>query len=121
MATPPRGYLVNLESGQEMGFPMNPTQLSEQVQVNWKQQPVIGMSHPILQYLGTSAHGFPSVSFRVDGYHLSREANRSVSPQEILRFKRFCQSLTVPPRGAKDVAGGSPSRILFVWPEVVAG
>lgn len=120
VGTPVRGFLVDLNSGLEWGFPMNPTELAESINVNWREQAVVGMSHPIMQYVGTGAHALPSVTFRVDAYQMSRELGRNVTTSDVLGFKRFLQSLTVPPRGAENVTGGSPPRVLFVWPDVVS-
>lgn len=117
---PARGILVDLNSGADVDFPMNPTKLEEVIQVNWQEQRVVGMSHPVLQFVGTGAHTFPSVEFLADKYAMSRERNKNITEVEFLFFKRFLQSLTVPPRSAKNVAGGSPPRVLFIWPEVVS-
>jgi len=117
---PVRGFLVDLNSGAEFGFPMNPTTLQESIAVQWNEQRVVGMSHPVLQYVGTGSHNLPGVSFLCDRHMMSRERNRDVSVKDFLGFKRFLQSLTVPPRGTESVAGGAPPRVLFVWPEVVS-
>lgn len=117
---PVRGFLVDLNSAAEFEFPMNPEGLEEVISVNWKKQAVIGLSHPILQYAGTGSHSMPAVEFYVDRYQMSREVGKDVTTKEFLAFKRFLQSLTVPPRGAENVAGGSPPRVLFVWPETVS-
>lgn len=117
---PTRGFLVDLNSAAEFEFPMNPSGLEESIGVNWKRQSVVGFSHPILQFASTDAHSLPGVDFYVDRYQMSRDLGKNVTAKDFLAFKRFCQSLTVPPRGAENVAGGSPPRVLFVWPEVVS-
>ncbi len=119
-AFPARGFLVDLNSGAEFGFPMNPTRLQESITVNWQDQTVVGMSHPVPHYIGTGAHMLPSVEFLVDRYFMSRQRKRNVDINEFLQFKRFLQSLTVPPRRATNVAGGAPPRVLFVWPDTVS-
>ena len=42
---PPRCLLVNLDSGEELKCLMNPTELSERLQVNWNRVAVPGLSH----------------------------------------------------------------------------
>jgi hypothetical protein len=37
-----------------------------------------------------------------------------------LQARRFLQSLCYPRRGAANVAGGGPPRVLFVWPTFVS-
>lgn len=103
----------------EFTFPMNPTELAEQINVNWKPQAPIGMSHPRLQYSSTGSHSLPAVTFLVDAHLIARETRRNPTADEILDFKRFLQALTVPPMQAMDIAGGSPPRVLFIWPQVV--
>ncbi len=119
-AYPARGWIIDINTGEQHGFPMNPSQLEESIQVNWKKQGVIGMSHPILQYQHTDAHTLPGVEFYVDRHQMSKERGEAVSLFDFLEFKRFLQSLTVPPGQAQNIAGGSPSRVLFFWPDVVS-
>ena len=117
---PSRGWMVDINSGTEFDFPMNPAQLEESINVTWKKQRVVGMSHPIQQYVGTGAHMLPGVEFYVDSFQMAQETGIDIGPYEFLPFKRILQSLTVPPRGAQNVAGGAPSRALFVWPDVIS-
>lgn len=118
---PVRGFLRSLgEEPEEFEFPMNPTRLSEQVEVLWRQQQVIGMSHPRMQYTGTGAWKLPGVEFMVNRYRMAEARKRAISIGEFLDFKRFLSSLTVPESGTEDIIGGSPSRVLFVWPSVIS-
>lgn len=122
---PARGSIVLLDpegqtADREYFFPMNPTELEEAIEVGWNEQRVVGMSHPRLQYTGTGAHKFPAVEFYVSAHALSQETGKNLSANEVLEFKRFLQSLTVPRAGAQDVVGGAPPRVLFIWPRVIS-
>ena len=117
---PTRGFLVDLNSAAEFEFPMNPDKLQEVISVNWKRQGVLGLSHPVLQFAGTGSHSLPGVEFFVDRYRMAREQGSPVTAIEFFAFKRFLQSLTVPPRGAESIAGGAPPQVLFIWPEIVS-
>lgn len=117
---PTRGFLIDLINAEWFDFPMNPDKLEEVISVNWKRQAVVGLSHPVLQFAGTGSHSLPSVEFFVDRYRMAREKGSTVTAKEFFAFKRFLQSLTVPPRGAVNIAGGAPPQVLFVWPEIVS-
>ncbi len=118
--TPVRGYLRSLTPPiEDFQFPMNPNRLVEAINVGWRELMPIGMSHPRQQYTGTGAHMIPGVTFLVNRRKLGAEKGRELSAYEFLDFKRFLQAHTVPPSGSKDVAGGSPSRLLFLWPGVI--
>ena len=122
---PARGSLAlldveNTTSLREFTFPMNPTELEESIDVNWVEQRVVGHSHPILQYTGTGPHNLPGVKFYVSAHALSQERNKNLDGDDVLEFKRFLQSLTVPRGNAGDIVGGSPPRVLFIWPNVVS-
>jgi hypothetical protein len=96
---------------------LNPTELREQVQVNYSRLQVPGLSHQVLQFSSTG-----NVSLPVELY-LDKFFARGVSAEDdpdILDFKRFLQALTVPAGGASDVASGGPPRALLVWPGLVS-
>jgi hypothetical protein len=117
-AVPPvRGLVCNLRTGEAMSFLLNPTELREQVQVNYSRLQVPGLSHEILQFSSTG-----NVTLPVELY-LNKYFARAVSAEDdpdILAFKRFLQALTVPAGGASDVASGGPPRALLVWPGLVS-
>jgi hypothetical protein len=119
---PVRGSLIIVDgphANETFTFPMNPTELEESISVNYQDQAVIGLSHPVDQYVNTAAHSFPAVEFYVDGHAMSSEAGRNLSSYQILEFKRVLQSLTVPCAAARDVPSGAPPRVRFIWPGVV--
>ena len=107
---PPRCFLVNISTGENMECLFNPTQLSEKLQVNWNRLNVPGLSHQVLQYQSTGNWQLTGVEFYLDRFFASKQPGAS----DILQFRSFLRSLTVP-----DVAYGSPPRTLLVWPRVL--
>ena len=112
---PPRCVLVNTNTGESMDCLFNPTQLSEKVAVNYTRQVVPGLSHQVLQYQSTGNWQVPGVEFYLDAYLAAQQPN----VPDILRFRRFLRSLTVPPVGTEGVSATAPPRVLFIWPNVL--
>ena len=112
---PPRCLLVNLDSGEELKCLMNPTELSERLQVNWNRVPVPGLSHQVLQYQNTQNRQLPSVEFYLDRILAAEEPGAA----DILAFRDFLRALTVPPAAAGGVLTNAPPRLLFLWPDVL--
>lgn len=102
--------IANLVNGRVIEAQFNPSQIQEKLSVNWSELPVLGMSHPILQYQSTGAHQF-TFTMRFDGTNLG-----PLSPAVVGMSRNFLLAACYPPRGATDIIGGSPPRLLFVWP-----
>ena len=115
MVRPPRCVLVNVTSGESMECLFNPTQLTEKVQVNWSRLAVPGLSHQVLQFQSTSNRQLAGVEFYVDRFFATEQPGES----DVLDFRAFIRSLTVPPAGTEGVVDTAPPRTLFIWPEVV--
>ena len=115
MVRPPRCVLVNVTSGESMECLFNPTQLTEKVQVNWSRLAVPGLSHQVLQFQSTSNRQLAGVEFYVDRFFATEQAGEP----DILDFRAFIRSLTVPLAGTEGVVDTAPPRTLFIWPEVV--
>lgn len=114
---PIRGGLCNLATGEAKTLLVNPTELAEQVRVNYNRVQIPGLSHLRLQYVGTGNVSIP-IEFYLDRF-VAREASGDEDP-DILDFRNFLQALTVPVSGATGVAGGGPPRALFFWPGVLS-
>ncbi len=112
---PPRCLLVNVTTGESLSCLLNPTQLSERVQVNWNRLAVSGLSHQVLQYQSTGNRQLAGVEFYVDRFVARREDERA----EIVDFRNFLRALTVPPKAPPGVPSLAPPRTLVVWPEVL--
>lgn len=112
---PPRCSLVNVITAESMDCLFNPTQLSEKVQVNWNRVTVPGMSHQLLQFQSTGNRQLSGVEFYLDKYFAAEQPGS----KDILDFRAFLRSLTVPPKGTEGVPATSPPRTLFIWPGVI--
>lgn len=105
--------IANLSSGESIDAQFNPSELEEQLEVTWTRQTVPGLSHQPLQYVHTGNVRFP-IELNFDAL------DPTTSIDQVLHARRFLQSLCYPRRGAGDVAGGGPPRVLFVWPRLVS-
>jgi hypothetical protein len=110
--TPARMSIANVSSGESIEAQFNPTELEEALEVNWARLTVPGLSHQPLQFVNTG-----NLKFALE---LQFEALGPADSDRILRAKRFLQSLCYPRRGAANVVGGGPPRVLFVWPTFVS-
>jgi len=115
MVRPPRCMLVNVTSGESLECLFNPTQLTEKVQVNWSRLAVPGLSHQVLQFQSTSNRQLAGVEFYLDRFFAIEQPGEP----DVLDFRAFIRSLTVPPAGTEGVVDTAPPRTLFIWPEVV--
>lgn len=114
-ARPPRCVLVNVLTGEALECLFNPTQLTEKVQVNWNRLQVPGLSHQVLQFQGTSNRQLTGVEFYLDRTFAAEQPG----DPDMLEFRAFLRSLTVPPAGTEGVAATAPPRTLFIWPGVI--
>ncbi|MCG8670588.1 MAG: hypothetical protein MI867_14315, partial [Pseudomonadales bacterium] len=111
-ARPPRITFASLRTGESVEMPFTPEQFQEDITVEYVRQNVLGLSHQPLQYRGTSNHVIPDLEFFF----------RATSREEIERIhngRRFLLSLCYPPDNANTIRRGGPTRVLFVWPQVV--
>ena len=111
----PRCLLVNVASGESMECLFNPTQISEKLQVNWNRLSVPGLSHQVLQFQSTGNRQLSGVEFYLDRFFAAEQPGNP----DIMEFRAFIRSLTVPPEGTEGVVDTAPPRTLFIWPEVV--
>jgi len=116
VARPPRCFLVNVITAESMDCLFNPTQLAEKVQVNWNRLQVPGLSHQVLQFQGTGNRQLSSVEFYLDKVFAAEQPGDT----DVMEFRRFLRSLTVPPEGTEGVPATAPPRVLFIWPGVLS-
>ena len=107
--------LVNLWNGEAFDCLFNPQELNEKLQVNWNRLTVPGLSHQVLQYQSTSNRQLEKVEFYLDRFFAEEQPGNF----DILLFRAFLRSLTVPPQGNEDITGTAPPRVLFIWPGVL--
>lgn len=106
--TPPKLLFANLVSGDELEVQFNPTQLMEQIEVNWARQTVPGQSHEPLQYVNTA-------NFKIDIELFFRAISKD-ELANIHRARRQILSWAYPRDVEGDVVGGGAPRILVYWP-----
>lgn len=115
VARPPRCVLVNVTTGEPMECLFNPAQLTEKVQVNYTRLAVPGMSHQTLQFQSTGNRQIGGVEFYLDRFF----AEEQPTDPDIMDFRAFVFSLTVPPGGTEGVVDTAPPRVLVLWPDVL--
>lgn len=115
LARPPRCLLVNVTTGKSLECLLNPTQLSEKLQVNWNRLTVPGLSHQVLQFQSTGNRQLSGVEFYLDRFFAAEQPG----DVNVLDFRAFLRALTVPPEGTEGVPATAPPRVLFLWPGVL--
>ena len=111
--TPARMSIANISTGDSIEAQFNPTELEEALEVNWARQTVPGLSHQPLQFVNTG-----NTKFTLELNFEAQDPTADLA--QLLRARRFLQSLCYPRRGAGDVISGGPPRALFVWPTVIS-
>jgi hypothetical protein len=94
---PPRCVLINVTTGESIQCLFNPTQITERIQVNWNRIAVPGLSHQVLQSQSTGNRQLAGIEFYVDRF-FARHENENA---DILDFRGFLRSLTVPPKAPR--------------------
>jgi hypothetical protein len=112
---PPRCVLVNVATAESIECLLNPTELSEKLQVNWNRLVVPGHSHQVLQFQSTSNTVLSGVEFYLDRFFASAHGNDSV----LTEFRGFLRALTVPVARTQSVTETAPPRVLVIWPNVL--
>ena len=110
---PARMSVVNLTTGESIEAQFNPTELEEVLDVNWARQVVPGLSHQPMQYVHTGNEKL-TLELHFDALDPTTDL------AQLLRARRFLLSLCYARRGAQDLLGGMPPRVLFVWPTLVS-
>lgn len=126
---PPKGALIDLETGEQLTFQFNPPEFKEGIGVNYARHTVPGLAFQILQYINTNNNSIPLTLYLSDVYSAIQmgEAGANLEALEgpaagggpgLMSSKRFLQSLAYPVR---TPAGGwkAPPKVLFVWPNVI--
>ena len=127
---PLRMSFTNLDTGDALEAQFNPEELKEMLSVNWNELETLGASFKPHQYQNT---GNMEWQFRLEfnafdegggglvttslGQQRSSGATQN-RQEDILAARRYLLSMAYKQRGAQDIIGGSPSRYLFVWPNL---
>lgn len=105
--------ITSLASGETVEMQYNPAELEETLEAVYARLQPPGLPHEIMQYGGTKNLG---VTFDLAFDALANP--RDYDADDALAARRFLQSFLYPARGASTVRGGSPSRALFIWPQL---
>lgn len=106
-------YILDIVSLDQLDAQFNPTELEEDLKVDWARLDPPGFSHKPLQYVGTD-----NLQFSFDLLFDAMADGTSV--EDIMRAHRFLKSVCYPKRGATNVKEGQAPRLLFVWPGFIS-
>ena len=102
-----------MTSGDALDFMFNPGELQVAVKVVWQRMQPLGQPHQPQQYTSTENLKIP-LELSWDSLTHVREGI------DVRAAATWLMSLAYPPRGAGDIRGGAPPRVLFVWPELAS-
>ena len=111
---PDRAELVNLTDRSFLPFLINPQTIEERLEVNYKRQPPIGLSHERLQYKNTGNTTYP-IELYMDQHMIDRFMPDPINQPDVLQRKNWLKSLCYPVSD-QDYSRIGPTRVLFNWP-----
>ena len=131
---PLRMSFTNLESGDSLEAQFNPEEMKENISVNWNELQTQGGSFQQHQYGNTGNmswqfklqfnaydEGGGKLVTRFSGLGESRSAGATQNRlEDIILARNYLLSMAYKPRGKQDIIGGSPSRYLFIWPNLIS-
>lgn len=102
-----RVQIGNMRTGDIVTAQFNPAELERKVGVAYTQLEVLGLSYQPLQYKFR-----PNETLK---FTLHFDA-RSIDSGDQKDVERYLDALTLPTIERKDIAGGGPPDVLFLWP-----
>jgi hypothetical protein len=106
---PPRVTIANVDTGRTVDAQFNPDEVKEKLGVNYNALEIMGLSHKPMQYKNTSNL---QLTFELGFNALATDGDR------VFDTRKFLHSLCYAKRGAGDVIGGGPPKVLFSWPNL---
>jgi Contractile injection system tube protein len=110
---PPKMYVQDLKTLELLQAQYNPTSLERIITVDWAKITIPGLSHRKYQYNYTD-----NTKVSIEIVYDAMTPGCSVSSMK--EATRFLESLCYTKKGAQNVAGGQPTRVLFKWPGVLS-
>lgn len=107
---PPRGVLRNVETGRALEFQYNPESIKEKLEAVYVDLAVLGLPHEPDMYDHTKSLAIGPLELNFDAM--------GIEGTTVHEKRLFLHSLMYPRRGADDVTGGGPPRVLFIWPNL---
>jgi hypothetical protein len=116
--TPARMSIMNVNTAVSIEAQFNPTELDEDLGVDWNRLAVLGLSHKPMQYLQTDNEKFSfELAFRGSAKPSGNFPVAASGNPDVAYARRFLKSLCYSSRNSPaTIVGGAPPRVLFVWP-----
>lgn len=110
---PPKMYVQDLITLEKIEAQFNPTTLERMITSEYARLTIPGLSHRPMQYNFTDNSKMP-IELVYDA-----QLPGCTVPQ-LLHVANFFEAICYTKRGAQNVAGGQPSRVLVKWPAVIS-
>lgn len=104
---PLRVTFGNLETAETKDAQYNPLEIDDKLEAMYERQGIIGLPHELLQYKGTKNQ---ALTFDL-GFDILADGAPVMND-----VVGFIDHFLFPPAAAADVGGGSPPRMIFIWP-----
>ena len=109
---PTLGYIVDVETGEQLVFSFNPEAISDDKSVSYAVIKIAGRSNPYIQWSSSDER---KVSFELKFYRLTNDN------QEVNKKVRWIESLQYPEHDAEGYLVAAPHRVLFIFGERYTG
>jgi hypothetical protein len=109
---PDRLTFENVDTDELLEVQYNPVELSEKLDAVYARLAIVGQSHTLMQYSNTSNL---VVEFDLAFDAVTRDTGGTY---DIMAARRFLMALAYRRRASQAVAGGSPSTVLVLWPNL---
>lgn len=110
---PPRVYLVNTSTSDELEAQYNPTELEETFGAEYARQKVVGLSYEVMQFVNTKNYA-PKITLVFSSMAGVQQHERNK------QARRFLAAATYPRARPNTMSAAGPPRILFVWPSLIS-
>lgn len=106
---PPKMFVQDLKTLELLAAQYNPTSLERTITVDYAKITIPGLSHRVLHYNFTD-------NSKVVIELLYDALNDGCTVPGLMHAAKFMESVCYTKKGARNVAAGQPSRVLFKWP-----
>ena len=116
MQRAPRMTIINTETGETFRPQFNPTEIEEQIAVNFARQQVPGLSHEVMQFVNTGNRAFNFELFFQLGSTTISSAGAVNAQGGFHHYVRSRLREFAYPRAASGLVNAGPPRALLVFP-----
>ena len=103
---PTAGYIVDVETGEQLVFSFNPESINDDKSVSYAVIKIAGRSNPFVQWSSSDER---KVSFELKFYRLTKD------DQEVNQKVKWLESLQYPEHDAEGYLVAAPHRVLFIF------